>query len=160
MKKGFQRVKVDGTLREIADVPALNKKLKHDIEVVVDRIVVRDGIQSRLAESFEAALGLADGIAFTENADAKGDTGRTVFSAKFACPVSGFTIDEIEPRLFSFNNPFGACPACDGLGVKMLFDPALVVPDEAVSIEDGAVVSIPFIHERSTSSTLAKIRGK
>ena len=139
LKKGFQRVKVDGTLHEIADVPALNKKLKHDIEVVVDRIVVRDGIQSRLAESFEAALGLADGIAFTENADAKGDTGRTVFSAKFACPVSGFTIDEIEPRLFSFNNPFGACPACDGLGVKMLFDPALVVPDEAVSIEDGAV---------------------
>ncbi len=139
LKKGFQRVKVDGTLYEIADVPTLNKKLKHDIEVVVDRIVVRDGIQSRLAESFEAALGLADGIAFTENADAKGDVGRTVFSAKFACPVSGFTIDEIEPRLFSFNNPFGACPACDGLGVKMLFDPALVVPDEALSVEDGAV---------------------
>jgi len=138
-KKGFQRVKVDGTLYEIADVPALNKKLKHDVEVVVDRIVVRDGIQSRLAESFEAALGLADGIAFTENADAKSDTARTVFSAKFACPVSGFTIDEIEPRLFSFNNPFGACPACDGLGVKMLFDPALVVPDESLSIEDGAV---------------------
>ena len=138
-KKGFQRVKVDGTLHEIADVPSLNKKLKHDIEVVVDRIVVRDGIQSRLAESFEAALGLADGIAFTENADAKGDAGRTVFSAKFACPVSGFTIDEIEPRLFSFNNPFGACPACDGLGVKMLFDPVLVVPDDTLSIEDGAV---------------------
>ena len=138
-KKGFQRVKVDGTLHEIADVPNLNKKLKHDIEVVVDRIVVRDGIQSRLAESFEAALGLADGIAFTENADAKGDAGRTVFSAKFACPVSGFTIDEIEPRLFSFNNPFGACPACDGLGVKMLFDPILVVPDDTLSIEDGAV---------------------
>ena len=139
LKKGFQRVKVDGTLHEIADVPSLNKKLKHDIEVVVDRIVVRDGIQSRLAESFEAALGLADGIAFTENADAKGDAGRTVFSAKFACPVSGFTIDEIEPRLFSFNNPFGACPACDGLGVKMLFDPVLVVPDDNLSIEDGAV---------------------
>ena len=138
-KKGFQRVKVDGTLHEIADVPTLNKKLKHDIDVVVDRIVVRDGIQSRLAESFEAALGLAEGIAITENADAKGDASRTVFSAKFACPVSGFTIDEIEPRLFSFNNPFGACPACDGLGVKMLFDPALVVPDEALSIEDGAV---------------------
>ena len=139
LKKGFQRVKVDGTLHEIADVPVLNKKLKHDIEVVVDRVVVRDGIQSRLAESFEAALGLADGIAFTENADAKGDAARTVFSAKFACPVSGFTIDEIEPRLFSFNNPFGACPACDGLGVKMLFDPVLVVPDENLSIEDGAV---------------------
>ena len=137
LKKGFQRVKVDGTLYEIAEVPTLNKKLKHDIEVVVDRIVVKAGIQSRLAESFEAALGLADGIAFIENADKK--DARTVFSAKFACPVSGFTIDEIEPRLFSFNNPFGACPACDGLGVKMLFDPALVVPDEDASIEDGAV---------------------
>ena len=139
LKKGFQRVKVDGMLYEIADVPTINKKLKHDIEVVVDRVVVKAGIQSRLAESFEAALALAEGIAFTENADAKGDAGRTVFSAKFACPVSGFTIDEIEPRLFSFNNPFGACPACDGLGVKMLFDPVLVVPDDNLSIEDGAV---------------------
>jgi len=139
LKKGFQRVKIDGTLHEIADVPALNKKIKHDIEVVVDRVVVRDGIQSRLADSLETSLGLADGIAFVENADAKGDAARTVFSAKFACPVSGFTIDEIEPRLFSFNNPFGACPACDGLGVKMLFDPVLVVPDDSLSIEDGAV---------------------
>jgi excinuclease ABC subunit A len=139
LKKGFQRVKVDGTLYEIGDVPTLNKKLKHDIEVVIDRVVVKDGIQSRLADSLEIALGLADGIAFAENADAKGDAARTVFSAKFACPVSGFTIDEIEPRLFSFNNPFGACPACDGLGVKMLFDPMLVVPDPDLSIEDGAV---------------------
>jgi excinuclease ABC subunit A len=138
-KKGFQRVKVDGTLHEIGEVPALNKKLKHDIEVVVDRVVVKDGIQSRLADSLEAALGLAEGIAFAENADKPGEDGRTVFSSKFACPVSGFTIEEIEPRLFSFNNPFGACPACDGLGVKMLFDPALVVPDEDLSVEDGAV---------------------
>ena len=138
-KKGFQRVKVDGTLYEIGEVPVLNKKLKHDIEVVIDRVVVKDGIQSRLADSLEIALGLADGIAFAENADAKGDAARTVFSAKFACPVSGFTIDEIEPRLFSFNNPFGACPACDGLGVKMLFDPMLVVPDPDLSIEEGAV---------------------
>jgi len=136
LKKGFQRVKVDGTLYEIADVPALNKKLKHDIEVVVDRVVVRDDIKSRLADSLEIALNLADGIAIAENAD---KNTRTVFSAKFACPVSGFTIDEIEPRLFSFNNPFGACPTCDGLGVKMLFDPALVVPDEALSVEDGAI---------------------
>ena len=138
-KKGFQRVKVDGTLYEIGDVPALNKKFKHDIEVVVDRVVVKDGIQSRLADSLEIALNLADGIAFAENADVKGDAARTVFSAKFACPVSGFTIDEIEPRLFSFNNPFGACPACDGLGVKMLFDPMLVVPDPDLSVEEGAV---------------------
>jgi len=138
-KKGFQRVKVDGTLYEIGEVPNLNKKLKHDIEVVVDRVVVKDGVQSRLAESLEAALGLAEGIAFAENADKPGEAGRTVFSSKFACPVSGFTIEEIEPRLFSFNNPFGACPACDGLGVKMLFDPALIVPDEDLSVEDGAV---------------------
>ncbi|MGE3334111.1 MAG: excinuclease ABC subunit UvrA [Rhodospirillaceae bacterium] len=138
-KKGFQRVKVDGTLYEIGEVPTLNKKLKHDIEVVVDRVVVKDGVQSRLADSLEAALGLAEGIAFAENADKPGEEGRTVFSSKFACPVSGFTIEEIEPRLFSFNNPFGACPTCDGLGVKMLFDPALVVPDEELSVEDGAV---------------------
>ena len=136
LKKGFQRVKVDGTLYEIADVPVLNKKIKHDIEVVVDRVVVRDDIKARLADSLEIALNLADGIAIAENAD-KGQ--RTTFSAKFACPVSGFTIEEIEPRLFSFNNPFGACPTCDGLGVKMLFDPALVVPDAELSIEDGAV---------------------
>jgi excinuclease ABC subunit A len=138
-KKGFQRVKVDGTLYEIGEVPNLNKKLKHEIEVVVDRVVVRDGVQSRLADSLETALGLADGIAFAENADKPGEDGRTVFSSKFACPVSGFTIEEIEPRLFSFNNPFGACPACEGLGVKMLFDPALIVPDEDLSVEDGAV---------------------
>jgi len=126
-------------LHEIDAVPALNKKLKHDIEVVVDRVVVRGDIQSRLADSLETALGLADGIAFAENADGKGEGVRTVFSAKFACPVSGFTIDEIEPRLFSFNNPFGACPSCDGLGVKMHFNPELVVPDPDLSIEDGAV---------------------
>jgi excinuclease ABC subunit A len=138
-KKGFQRVKVDGTLYEIDDVPALNKKLKHDIEVVVDRVVVREGLESRLADSLETALGLTDGIAFAEDADKEGDAARTVFSAKFACPVSGFTIDEIEPRLFSFNNPFGACPACDGLGVRMTFDPDLVVPDPDKTLAEGAV---------------------
>ncbi|WP_430398590.1 excinuclease ABC subunit UvrA [Ferrovibrio sp.] len=135
-KRGFQRVKVDGKLYEIAEVPALNKKLKHDIEVVIDRVVVRDGVQARLADSFETALGLADGIAIAEGAD-KGE--RTIFSAKFACPVSGFTIDEIEPRLFSFNNPFGACPVCDGLGSKMYFDAAMVVPDENVTLREGAI---------------------
>ncbi len=146
-KRGFQRVKVDGKLYEITEVPALNKKLKHDIEVVVDRIVVRDGVQTRLADSFETALGLADGIAITENADAKPNPAkpdseegeRTIFSAKFACPVSGFTIDEIEPRLFSFNNPFGACPVCDGLGNKMYFDAAMVVPDENLTLREGAI---------------------
>ena len=135
-KRGFQRVKVDGEFYEIADVPALNRKLKHDIEVVVDRIIVKDGIQSRLADSFETALELADGIAIAENAD---DQKRTIFSAKFACPVSGFTIDEIEPRLFSFNAPAGACPSCDGLGTEMVFDEELVVPDGTLSLKNGAI---------------------
>ena len=142
LKKGFQRVKVDGEYYEIADVPTLNKKLKHDIEVVVDRIVIKPGIESRLAESFETALELADGIAIAESADKKADKDapqRTIFSAKFACPVSGFTIDEIEPRLFSFNAPAGACPQCDGLGTEMIFDEELVVPDGALALNGGAI---------------------
>jgi excinuclease ABC subunit A len=135
-KRGFQRVRIDGELYELDEVPALNKKIKHDIEVVVDRLVVRADIAPRLADSFETALQLADGLAFVEDAD-RGE--RTTFSAKFACPVSGFTIDEIEPRLFSFNNPFGACPACDGLGTEMYFDPYLVVPDDRLSLARGAI---------------------
>ncbi|PWC32404.1 excinuclease ABC subunit UvrA [Azospirillum sp. TSO35-2] len=135
-KRGFQRVRVDGTMYEIDEVPTLNKKLKHDIEVVVDRIVVREGLGNRLADSLETALGLADGIVWVENAET---SEQTVFSQKFACPVSGFTIPEIEPRLFSFNNPFGACPACDGLGSKIYFDPMLVVPDERLTLAKGAV---------------------
>jgi excinuclease ABC subunit A len=134
--RGFARVKVDGKLYEIAEVPALNRKLKHEIEAVVDRVVVRDGIAPRLADSFETALGLADGVVYAENADG-GE--RTVFSSRFACPVSGFTIEEIEPRLFSFNSPHGACPACDGLGVETFFDPALVIPDERRPLAEGAV---------------------
>ncbi len=145
-KRGFQRVKIDGELYEIEDSPALDKKRKHDIEVVVDRLIVRPGIESRLADSFETALHLADGLAFTEQAG--GDGERTTFSAKFACPVSGFTIDEIEPRLFSFNNPFGACPSCDGLGMTLFVDPDLVVPDPALSLEKGAIA--PWA--RSTSA--------
>lgn len=133
-KKGFQRVKVDGELYDVDEVPALNKKIKHDIEVVVDRLVLREGVESRLADSIETALELADGLLFAE--DAKSGE-RHTFSAKFACPVSGFTIDEIEPRLFSFNNPFGACPSCDGLGTEMYFDPQLVVPDEALPLKDA-----------------------
>ena len=118
IKRGFQRLKVDGQFCDIADAPALDKKLKHDIDVVVDRIVVRPDISSRLAESFETALELADGLATIEFAEA--ETGKAaesiVFSSKFCCPVSGFSISEIEPRLFSFNNPFGACPKCGGMG--------------------------------------------
>ncbi len=136
-RRGFTRAKVDGTLYEIPDVPALNRKLKHDIEAVVDRIVVRPGIESRLADSFETALAMSDGIVYAETADEKAD--RTVFSSRFACPVSGFTIEEIEPRLFSFNSPHGACPACDGLGVETFFDPSLVVPDERASLAEGAI---------------------
>jgi excinuclease ABC subunit A len=135
-KRGFQRVKVDGKMFEIDAVPAMNKKLKHDIAVVVDRVVVREGLGNRLAESLETALTLADGIAIAESADT---SEQTIFSSKFACPVSGFTISEIEPRLFSFNNPFGACPTCDGLGTKLFFDPELVVPDERLSLREGAV---------------------
>ncbi len=135
--KGFQRVKIDGNHYEIENVPALKKNFKHNIEVVVDRLVVRDGIYQRLADSFEAALELADGIALTEDAE-NGD--RVTFSAKFACPVSGFTIDEIEPRLFSFNNPYGACPTCDGLGTQMYFDPELIIPDDRLSLMENAIV--------------------
>jgi excinuclease ABC subunit A len=135
-KRGFQRVKVDGKLHEIDAVPALDKKRKHDIEVVVDRVVVRPDLGNRLADSLETALGLADGIVHAENAD----TGEvTVFSSKFACPVSGFTIPEIEPRLFSFNSPHGACPSCDGLGVNLYFDPDLVVPDPSLPLKEGAI---------------------
>ena len=152
-KAGFTRVRIDGAFHDIDEAPALDKKFKHDIEVVVDRIVVREGIETRLADSFETALKLADGLAFVDPADAPEDApaskdvlgdhappGRIVFSEKFACPVSGFTISEIEPRLFSFNAPQGACPTCDGLGEKLSFDPELIVPNEALSIKNGAIV--------------------
>src|ERR1035437_4109684 len=135
-RKGYTRAKVDGTLYEIGDVPALNRKTKHEIEAVVDRLVVREGIAQRLADSFETARALADGVVYAESADS-GE--RTVFSSRFACPVSGFSIEEIEPRLFSFNSPHGACPKCDGLGVESFFDPALVIPDERKSLAEGAV---------------------
>jgi excinuclease ABC subunit A len=139
-KRGFQRVKVDSQLFEIEQVPALNKKLKHDIDVVVDRVVVRPGLETRLADSIETGLNLSDGLLFAEKADSgKAAPERVTFSARFACPVSGFTIDEIEPRLFSFNNPYGACPSCDGLGTTLYFDPELVVPDERKSLREGAV---------------------
>ncbi|MCZ8019393.1 excinuclease ABC subunit UvrA [Novosphingobium sp.] len=155
-KAGFTRVRIDGEFYLIEEAPALDKKYKHDIEVVVDRIAVREGIETRLADSFEQALKLADGLAYIDLADGKvpgreEDKGgamkgaglpdnRIVFSEKFACPISGFTIESLEPRLFSFNAPMGACPACDGLGEKLLFDSALVVPNEALSLKQGAVV--------------------
>ncbi|HYB05357.1 MAG TPA: excinuclease ABC subunit UvrA, partial [Methyloceanibacter sp.] len=177
-KKGFQRVKVDGRFYEIAEARALDKNIKHDIDVVVDRLVVRPDMSARLADSFEAALALADGIAAVEFADRRALPGltwrssdadveqialdaqiksgmagrveeRIIFSAKFACPVSGFTIEEIEPRLFSFNNPYGACPACDGLGTELFFEPDLVVPDENLSLNRGAIA--PWARTSATS---------
>ncbi|MGG7644129.1 excinuclease ABC subunit UvrA [Rhodovulum sp. YNF3179] len=138
-KQGFQRVKVDGAFHELDDPPTLDKKFRHDIDVVVDRIVVREGMETRLADSFRTALDLASGIAVLETAPREGDPERITFSENFACPVSGFTIPEIEPRLFSFNAPFGACPSCDGLGVELFFDPKLVVPDERLTLYDGAL---------------------
>ena len=141
-KRGFQRVKVDGEFYEIGEVPALDKKLKHDIDVVVDRLVVKPDLGNRVADSMEVALGLTDGIAVAEMADKKKDdcdAERIIFSARFACPVSGFTIEEIEPRLFSFNNPFGACPSCDGLGTQFFIDPIAVVPDGGLTLYKGAI---------------------
>ena len=138
-KQGFQRVKVDGAFYELDDPPTLDKKFRHDIDVVVDRIVVRAGIETRLADSFRTALDLADGIAILETAPDEGDPERVTFSENFACTVSGFTISEIEPRLFSFNAPFGACPECDGLGQERFFDERLVVPDETLKVRDGAI---------------------
>lgn len=141
-KRGFQRVKIDGEFYEIADIPTLDKKIKHDIDVVVDRLVVKPDLGNRVADSMEVALGLTDGIAIAEMADApkKGEPAeRITFSARFACPVSGFTIDEIEPRLFSFNNPFGACPSCDGLGTQFFIDPIAVVPDGGLTLYKGAI---------------------
>ncbi|MGB3038470.1 MAG: excinuclease ABC subunit UvrA [Methyloceanibacter sp.] len=191
-KKGFQRLKIDGKFYEIGDAPALDKKFKHDIDVVVDRVVMRPDMSARLADSFETALALSDGIAVVEFADRApepphpnplpqgergsgralpqgftsgatssplpggerdrvrgSDPNRIIFSAKFACPVSGFTIEEIEPRLFSFNNPYGACPACDGLGTELFFEPDLVVPDENLSLNRGAIA--PWARTSATS---------
>jgi excinuclease ABC subunit A len=135
-KKGFQRVKIDGTVYNIDEAPELNKNLKHDISVVVDRLVVKEGIQNRLADSFETALGLSDGLAVAENAETHEET---LFSSRYACPVSGFTIEEIEPRLFSFNNPHGFCPECEGLGVRLYIDPSLVIPDASKTLKQGAI---------------------
>ncbi|MBE0553442.1 MAG: excinuclease ABC subunit UvrA [Rhodobacteraceae bacterium] len=138
-KQGFQRVKVNGAFHDLEEPPVLDKKFRHNIDVVVDRIVVREGIETRLADSFRTALNLASGIAVLETAPADGEGERITYSENFACPVSGFTIPEIEPRLFSFNAPMGACPACDGLGVELFFDERLVVPDQGLTLLQGAL---------------------
>ncbi|MCC7345914.1 MAG: excinuclease ABC subunit A, partial [Variibacter sp.] len=142
LKKGYQRVKIDGAFHELAEAPALDKKFKHDIDVVVDRVVVRADIATRLADSLEQCLRLADGLAvaeFADDKDAKGAPKRLLFSEKFACPVSGFTIPEIEPRLFSFNSPHGACPVCSGIGTEQKIDPELVIPDKDAALKRGAI---------------------
>jgi len=158
-KQGFQRVKVDGAFYELDEPPTLDKKFRHDIDVVVDRLVVREGMETRLADSLRTALDLADGIAVLETAPKEDDPERITFSEKFACPVSGFTIPEIEPRLFSFNAPFGACPECDGLGKELFFDERLVVPDVTLKVYDGALApwrkgKSPYF--RQTIEALAK----
>ncbi|MDE0211930.1 MAG: excinuclease ABC subunit UvrA, partial [Boseongicola sp.] len=158
-KQGFQRVKVDSQFFELEEPPSLDKKFRHDIDVVVDRIVIKKGIETRLADSFRTALDLADGIAVLETVPKNADPERITFSENFACPVSGFTIPEIEPRLFSFNAPFGACPDCDGLGVELFFDERLVVPDGNLKVYDGALApwrkgKSPYF--RQTIEALAK----
>ena len=163
-KQGYQRVKVNGTFHDLDDPPTLDKKFRHNIDVVVDRIVVKEGIETRLADSFSTALGLADGIAVIETAPKVGDPDRIILSEKFSCPVSGFSIPEIEPRLFSFNAPFGACPACDGLGVELFFDERLIVPDENLSLMEACIA--PWAKsgglsplQRQTIEALAKHYG-
>ncbi|UNE55188.1 excinuclease ABC subunit UvrA [Bartonella machadoae] len=178
LKKGFQRAKVDGQFYEIPDIPSLDKKYKHDIDVVVDRIVVYADMTSRLADSIETCLRLANGIAVAEMADhplaenettkksahkSKNETHkRLVFSEKFSCPISGFSIPEIEPRLFSFNNPFGACPLCDGLGIKKAVDPAKIIPNKNLTLKNGAIapwskLSSPYYSQ--TLEALGKVYG-
>ncbi|RPE71216.1 excinuclease ABC subunit A [Pacificibacter maritimus] len=163
-KQGFQRVKVDGEFYELDEPPTLDKKYRHNIDVVVDRIVVREGLETRLADSLRTALDLADGIAILETAprEGEGEAERITFSENFACPVSGFTIPEIEPRLFSFNTPFGACPKCDGLGAELFFDERLVVPDATLKVYDGAIApwrkgKSPYF--RQTIEAIAKHYG-
>ncbi|HUX79433.1 MAG TPA: excinuclease ABC subunit UvrA [Alphaproteobacteria bacterium] len=160
-KQGFQRLKVDGTLYDIDEVPVLNKKIKHDIEVVVDRLVMRPDIGHRLPDAIETCLRLSDGLLYAENADSRE---RHTFSAKFACPVSGFTIDEIEPRLFSFNSPFGACPGCDGLGVNIVFDPHLIVPNPELTLGEGAIApwagAFSHYYNQALEAVVAKFGGR
>ena len=153
-KQGYQRVKIDGQIYDLEETPELNKNQKHDIEVVIDRIVVKEGIEERLSQSFETAIKLSDGLAFVENTSTND---RTTFSSRFACPVSGFTIEEIEPRLFSFNNPYGACPHCDGIGAKLYMDPLLIVPNPNLSLSQGAIAPWHGFRTSFYEQTLASL---
>ena len=153
-KQGYQRVKIDGKIYDLEATPELNKNQKHDIEVVIDRVVIKPGLEDRLSQSFETALKLSDGLAFVENI---GSGQRITFSSKFACPVSGFTIEEIEPRLFSFNNPYGACPHCDGIGAKLYMDPLLIVPNVNLSLSQGAIAPWHGFRTSFYEQTLASL---
>ncbi len=153
-KQGYQRVKIDGKIYDLEATPELNKNQKHDIEVVIDRVVIKPGLEDRLSQSFETALKLSDGLAFVENI---GSGQRIIFSSKFACPVSGFTIEEIEPRLFSFNNPYGACPHCDGIGAKLYMDPLLIVPNVNLSLSQGAIAPWHGFRTSFYEQTLASL---
>ena len=153
-RQGYQRLKIDGQLFDIEEVPDLNKNQKHDIEVVVDRIIVKPEITERLSQSVETALKLSDGLLFAENVTTNE---RSIYSSKFACPVSGFTIEEIEPRLFSFNNPYGACPYCDGIGAKLYMDPDLIVPNPKLSLSQGAIEPWTFGRSSFHNQTIASL---
>ncbi len=153
-KQGYQRVKIDGEIYDLEETPELNKNQKHDIEVVIDRIVVKEGIEERLSQSFETAIKLSDGLAFVENTSTNE---RTTFSSRFACPVSGFTIEEIEPRLFSFNNPYGACPHCDGIGARLYMDPLLIIPNPNLSLSQGAIAPWHGFRTSFYEQTLASL---
>ena len=163
-KRGFRKIKIDNKIYEIDNVPELNKKVKHDISVLVDRIVINSSLGNRLAESVETAVNLANGLLFVEYENETlpkkfRKIERIIFSTKFACPESGFTIEEIEPRLFSFNSPYGACEECDGIGVKLNVDEKLVIPNEKKSIADGAIVpwaKTSTLYYAQTLSSLAK----
>lgn len=159
-QRGFQRIRIDGEIYQIDETPPLNKKLKHNIDVVVDRIVLGPDLGNRLADSLETGLKLSDGLIYAENAETKE---RITFSAKFACPVSGFTIDEIEPRLFSFNSPYGACPECDGLGIKVDFDPDLIIPDKSKNIYEGMIApwntAFSFYYQQILSAVIEHYSG-
>ena len=135
-RKGFQRVKVDNVVYEIENIPNLKKNFKHNIDVLIDRLVIKNDIKQRLSESIESALNLSDGLLYLENLNTNKIT---IFSSKFACPISGFSIEEIEPRLFSFNAPQGACKECDGIGSEKFFDEKKIIPDDSRSILDGAI---------------------
>lgn len=153
-RQGYQRLKVDGENYTFEDLPVLNKNQKHDIEIVIDRIILKEGIEERLAQSVETGLKLSDGIIYIELME---NGSRQIFSSKFACPVSGFTIEEIEPRLFSFNNPFGACPHCDGLGAKLYMDPALIVPNDNLSLSQGAIAPWDSFHSSFHSQAITSL---